>query len=696
MATLRKNGQQPSCEPCRTSKLRCDHSKPICQRCVARNRADQCVYHPCPLTKPRDTRQRKEQARSKRHSSTTKSACPVTGTGTYEWVGNAPSVISRISAPKSGYGELLADSAFLSLPAPVEGVSEHSRGLGSQPELSSETTAAPVDTGDLGIGAQILSLFEHLSFFEEVIERRFDVFDGSVYSPHLIRESLVPLKALYHDAVRGASASGRWARLLAWSQTVFQNTAMEIETHSAMTLSAYAALIAPRWDVIGLIFALLGTATFQISQNEAVLKRDGMPGKDKHGLRKIAMAASDMCFQFSHKLGAISDPLLWTAMQRTVFLVEMHGSADYRSWQSLGEVASLTFALGLHQCKIDERAPFFLSEIRCRALVCAYAMDKDISTILARPPRICRRYCNFRFPLDLDWADVVADAPIRDAAIRRLGPDGWDTHDHLGHECSRPRATLLSNILREMILEVSLSCTVDNLEDMVKKIRHESNQMRQRLPDFLQWSLDNTHTPVMAASLHLEFLYSELVLSQAIAKLTGETPDSLIEASRQILTVLLDAIAKQIRAGHVNHLLICDLSYVGLPAAAALSKELLHRSHNSPPLSGEATPFPRSEIIQNLCVFAAHLETFLPNRESDSATFNKGLQSIKSTLGAVLNPPISGGLNNNSSMPLPPVDGVELPSQNTQVAEDAQALDFTAFWEDFEFDWEGDRRVLFS
>ncbi|KAL2785081.1 hypothetical protein BJX66DRAFT_67950 [Aspergillus keveii] len=327
-------------------------------------------------------------------------------------------------------------------------------------------------------------------------------------------------------------------------------------------------------------------------------------------------------------------------------------------------------------------------------MVCAYAMDKDISTILARPPRICSRYCNFRFPLDLDWADVIADAPVRDAAIRRLGPDGWDTQDHTGHECSRPRATLLSLTLREMILEVSLSYTMDNLEEMVKKIRHESNQMRMRLPDFLQWSPDKKNTPVMAASLHLEFLYSELILSQAIAKLTGETPDSLIETSRQILTVLLDSIARQLRTGHVNHILICDFSYIGLPAAAALSKELLHRSHIPPP--GEAAPFPRAERIQNLSVFAAHLEAFLPNRESDADTLRKGLQSVRTTLDAVLNQPTFFAQSNGIFTSLPPADGIALPGQNVPVVDDVQGLDFTAFWEEFEFDWEGDRRALFS
>ncbi|KAL2843611.1 hypothetical protein BJX68DRAFT_257432 [Aspergillus pseudodeflectus] len=639
MATLRKNGQLPSCEPCRTSKLRCDHTTPVCQRCVARNRAERCVYHPCPLTKPRDTRQRKEQVRAKRNSSTTEppSVNNTDRTELFDWVERAPSVLLRSSRPAHPPGDVLADSGFGS-----KASDDVSLSLDSRAQSLSDACAPQVDSKDVEIGAQILAFFEHLSLFAEVIDLRFDIFDGSVYSPHLMRQSLALLKSLYREALGGTGVNGRQSRLLAWSRAIFQNTARAIDTHPEMTLSEYVALITARWDTIGLVFALLGTATYQINQHDSVLKREGMPGKDKHGLRKIAMAASDMCIQFTQNLGAMSDPLFWATIQRTVFLFKMHGFA---------EVANLVFALGLHQGKVDERAPFFLSEMRARAMVCAYAMDKDISTILARPPRICSRYCNFRFPLDLDWADVVADAPVRDAAIQRLGPDGWDTQDHTGRECSRPRATLLSFILREMILEVSLSYTVDNLEEM-------------------------------------------LILSQAIAKLTGETPESLIATSRQILTVLLDAIARQLRTGHVNHLLICDFSYIGLPAAAALSKELLHRSHN-PPLPGEVSPFPRSEIIQNLSVFAAHLEAFLPNRESDADTLRKGLQSVRTTLDAVLNQPTFFAPSNGTLM-LPPADGTALPGQNISIADEGQGLDFTAFWEDFEFDWAGDRRVLFS
>ncbi|KAJ5622529.1 hypothetical protein N7528_005761 [Penicillium herquei] len=46
MATLRKNGLPSSCEPCRNSKLRCDHQLPICGRCARKKKSEQCVYRP--------------------------------------------------------------------------------------------------------------------------------------------------------------------------------------------------------------------------------------------------------------------------------------------------------------------------------------------------------------------------------------------------------------------------------------------------------------------------------------------------------------------------------------------------------------------------------------------------------------------------------------------------------------------------
>lgn len=65
----RRNGQKLSCENCRKSKLACDHTLPVCGRCIRRKCREPCVYHPAPMTKV-DTAKRASQERpppAKRH-----------------------------------------------------------------------------------------------------------------------------------------------------------------------------------------------------------------------------------------------------------------------------------------------------------------------------------------------------------------------------------------------------------------------------------------------------------------------------------------------------------------------------------------------------------------------------------------------------------------------------------------------------
>lgn len=66
MAAPRRNGQLSSCEPCRKSKLRCDHQSPICGRCLCHGQAERCFYHPAPLTQPRARASRVVSRKSKR------------------------------------------------------------------------------------------------------------------------------------------------------------------------------------------------------------------------------------------------------------------------------------------------------------------------------------------------------------------------------------------------------------------------------------------------------------------------------------------------------------------------------------------------------------------------------------------------------------------------------------------------------
>lgn len=48
----RRNGKQQACEPCRKSKIACDHTLPVCDRCNRKKVSAKCVYLAAPMTRP--------------------------------------------------------------------------------------------------------------------------------------------------------------------------------------------------------------------------------------------------------------------------------------------------------------------------------------------------------------------------------------------------------------------------------------------------------------------------------------------------------------------------------------------------------------------------------------------------------------------------------------------------------------------
>ncbi|KAJ0155887.1 Sugar transporter STL1 [Fusarium oxysporum f. sp. albedinis] len=49
--SMPRERRKPACNPCRTSKLACDHEQPVCSRCRAKNRASDCIYRSRPFQK---------------------------------------------------------------------------------------------------------------------------------------------------------------------------------------------------------------------------------------------------------------------------------------------------------------------------------------------------------------------------------------------------------------------------------------------------------------------------------------------------------------------------------------------------------------------------------------------------------------------------------------------------------------------
>ncbi|PYH99847.1 chromatin structure remodeling complex protein RSC3 [Aspergillus ellipticus CBS 707.79] len=679
MSLPRRNGQLSSCEPCRKSKLRCDHAAPICTRCAQRNRSDQCVYHPAPMTRPRDSPKPMKATKKK---STAQMLVPAKSSAV--WTGpSSVTLLASAQFPNSSKRPF-SGTGFL---GPTSYSGAFSAGVDAEPAdqtalvKSTLVKSTPIDPQQVSRGAQVLFLLENLPLYDEIIEKRFSIAPGWVLGPPVVRGLVKTIRQIYRNATEGSE--NKYARLADLSRVFFRNTATPIETHGSMSFEEYLIVVAPRWEVVSVILAFVGAATYQVPQHDLGLKqeKDGGSETSKEGLRQIAFQGSEACLAFCSSLGTISDPLVWAMVQHTVFSFWMHGTSDHRTWQTLGDITTTVFALGLHQPDTDSKIPFFLSEIRKRTMVGAYALDKDIATFLGRPPRICWRYCNIPYPLDMSYEEIVAEPAIRDMAMQRLDSNGWNIDGSL-NKGARARGNLIVNINRENVLEVSLSHRNDRLEERIQAVCKTADEMRSTLPPFLQWTDATEDSDV--ASLHLDFLYQEFLLLQTLFKRTGNGRDALISKSSEVITILLQMVTMETRSGQVHPSIIADLCYAGLPAAGVLSTELLRRSQPQAHLdpSIPATPFPRSEVIQSLSVFLSQLNTFLNKQQGDYEICVKGQKVISQVLDRVLAP-----------APAPyeaPVPGGLLP-ENTVLGED---MEFMAFLENF--DWEQEMRLTFG
>jgi chromatin structure-remodeling complex subunit RSC3/30 len=253
---------------------------------------------------------------------------------------------------------------------------------------------------------------------------------------------------------------------------------------------------------------------------------------------------------------------------------------DYRVWQKLGDLSTIVYAFGLHQSgeDIEERFPFFLVEIRKRVMVCAYAIDKQLATSLGRPPRICSRYCSIPLPLDISCEEMVLSRSDREKALQNLDANSWNTEGCLTVGV-RLRVVLLTSLLRESILELSLSPTTEHIparaefvpghrlhsmsisgtdpKEPYRRLIQESRRTQRNLPSFLHWSPEEAAAGTYSSArdegrafAHMEFTYQEFLLHRILLKHLGVNSQGLIESSLEIVTTLLDIIVMLTQSAH--------------------------------------------------------------------------------------------------------------------------------------------------
>lgn len=346
---LRRNGTRSSCEPCRKSKVRCDHHSPVCQRCGARGISAKCVYHPAPLTRSPAPQVRwtggTHQLSTQQHQigfgvldlsrSDTSSepalpstqASPLAAPARTQIHTNAASNIIHSRTPSSFGGSDVrlnvqrapkaADSAFYGSTSyySVFDQIDHMPTATTHSQLSGPTSET---LSSLHLGSWILQILQHVSLIQSLVDMYMRT---SKVSP---TATLIPLEAvdtLQHLAI---------ADLHALAQKVTRNTQKQLQVPPEMHASTFSTLFTGdnlRWEFLGLVFAWAGLSLSMSLPNEkgSAMTPDGI---SKTSFAQLLTACSDACIILCRQNAHANDILSWCLYENLILQTFQHGEAS--------------------------------------------------------------------------------------------------------------------------------------------------------------------------------------------------------------------------------------------------------------------------------------------------------------------------------------------------------------------------------
>ena len=364
---VRRNGQLSSCEPCRKSKLRCDHNRPICGRCARRRLSQpQCHYHPAPMAK-RTTPQSVRDTSHQQHVPRFVAACSSLSTEDsrpYEPI-NMNRTLMCFADPNTPH----LQRTYTSLTR--TGVALHQASLPSRHTISE--------------GAKLLNdILELVIEIGEPLES-FSILETNLCIPGPL------IGAAWkgtNNSIRSLLNDRSTKNMESISQAIFARTSSPPFFPLTAAAGAFESAVftqAFRWELIGLYCAQIGIFLGGEKDKSFGGTAHQTWKSDRETLMQRAFQACIQCESFCDHLGAINDLTLWFRMLTILFATWCFGDDSYHVLRLQGSMTSVFFALGFHRgVQSDPSIPFYMAEIRKRAIAWAHEHDKLCASFMSR------------------------------------------------------------------------------------------------------------------------------------------------------------------------------------------------------------------------------------------------------------------------------------------------------------------------
>ena len=320
---LRRNGKKSSCEPCRKSKLSCDHIRPICGRCRRRRVPESCVYHPAPMTNGQRSSPSSTMASHSLEGEQNLHQVPTASASSRDYDASLSLLEDRVpdsSPPVPGFLGPTSYSAVF-----TEGQSHLSKEDGkltNEINIRGWRSSLPPrwDSGKIKEGAEVLSLLAEVSKYKSILNRR-DEMCLSDYT-HYISDCIALIPATLKD-----SHGQPWC-LTTLSQNVFTRTSTPCLLEANMSLRDYPSFLMGEnlcWETVGLMLSALGLS--------AVLRDEVNTYEELHSetnwkdLAQRLLRAGDQCITFCEQYGHLKDTGVTLIMANFILHTQVYGDA---------------------------------------------------------------------------------------------------------------------------------------------------------------------------------------------------------------------------------------------------------------------------------------------------------------------------------------------------------------------------------
>ncbi|CAJ0552307.1 Ff.00g062860.m01.CDS01 [Fusarium sp. VM40] len=634
-----------ACEPCRRSKLACDHEQPTCSRCRTRGQNALCTYRERPF------RRRALRSRSKEieESIPTETAASSPGLGDT----SLPEVVTTSSArryPNPGYLGISSHSTLFNQVS-SGGESDPS----SLPPASTRSRpGSPIHLLDNQVvtdrAIHALTRLDRIDIFKitPLVHLWLDKGTNLPLAEPFVSGCLESVKQwrqlLTSDSTIEAGDFGPESMGSIYVKALLANTRKSIVMHRGMSPQEFLAQMLEknlRWESLGIFFIAAARAAYDISSFTPLYSTH----EQRHRLIKTLTYIGDCCLETCIELDCLNDLQLVLQYENFIVHSQVDGDQSYHSWRRIGDVASSLFALGYHERVEGIDTPPFIIELRKACFARIYAADKSLAVFLGRPPRIVKDYCYFKIPSNLEdvWG-ISRDTTNRNStrlfqACGNGEENGQVTHDvEPINYTADTRCSALFAFLKEDVLQLLRRGNLSIDERDKNKLRSRIDKQWDDLPAHFRLTTslkDCQGGPFerdFLAGTRLDYLHVHFLLGLVSQGSISEPGDDLLKIATEMLSITVEVIILRDQLVNSGSCLIWKVAQYGLPAAGMISLALLNA------VAGETMSHSRSKMIQALCTLVVEITTgaWIQAGEPNFALFARATRTIQSLLDSLL------------------------------------------------------------